>query len=124
MLLEWGDCCGGKEGIGKVGRTAVGDVADTAEDEEEIELDVQEGFFNLVGLEMLVLDAGLVVFEAFDGDALLALGKELGCDGRVGCKDVQYRVEAWVMELLTHQDGYHDSPGTAEATNNDKFVAP
>ncbi len=62
---------------------AVRDVPDQAEAEEQVELGVEERLADLVRLEVLVLDAGLVLPQPLDGHAPLRERELLGPHGRV-----------------------------------------
>jgi hypothetical protein len=97
-------------GCGQVGGgecTAVGDIADHSEQEEEVQFNVAEGFFDLVDFQMLVLDACLVSSQSLDYDFLLAEGQAFGCDRTV-----------W--EVNKHDD----SPDEAESADDDELELP
>lgn len=64
----------------KVGDTAIGNVADNTENEEHIQLVVFECLKNLVGLEVLVLDTGLVLSNAINSNSALSLAEPLSRD--------------------------------------------
>lgn len=71
----------------KVRNPPVRDVAHHPQDEEEVELVVGKRLPDLVRLEMLILDAGLVLAQALDGHTAVLETEAGGSDGRVGEED-------------------------------------
>ena len=133
-LHEGGDEGGEAEAFdddgAEVADAAVGDVAHAAEHEEEVEFDVEEGFFDLVALslyvsrpnatdmddvrppwltylQMLVLDSGLITLQPLHGNPLLRKSQELGSHWTVG-----------------HHNSDHNPPSTAQCADDQELVSP
>lgn len=75
----------------KGSHTSIGDIANHAQNKEQIQLDVAERLLDLVPLELLVLDARLIAPQPLDDDPLLAQAEALGRDGAVRQEDVHDR---------------------------------
>lgn len=91
----------------EVGDATVGNVAHHSQDKEEVELDVEEGLFYLVPLEVLVLDTSLVAAQALDRHAFLFSAETFRRHGRVG-----------------KEDKHDNSPGRAQGADDEKLVLP
>lgn len=103
----------------KVGDTAIRRVMDCTEEEEKVGLWVTESFDDLIWLEVLILDAGLVRAQACYRDETLPGSKEWSGRGAIGKKDEHYdapdRAEGCAnalgeIQLLVKNGGEHLPP--------------